>query len=87
MKYYWVSFTVDKVVWSGIKGVAATSSEISFQEVTKVMPLRLQRDLNEKFGKTRKYEPPVGYTTSESYTLLNWKEITLEEYAEFEKEF
>ena len=61
-------------------GGFAGSEVIECQTVTDKHPLQFQIDCNEKYHKN---ESPGGYTTKEEYTVVNWKEITKDEYEKY----
>ena len=81
-KYYWVLFKVIKYGWKP-NGISTGSSEILTQEVTGLHPLELQIQRKDMYGSEFLCEPPAGAKSREEYTLLNWKEITEQEYIDY----
>lgn len=80
-KYYWALFHITKNGWNE-KGMCKPESKFNSQHVIDVHPLIFQAEMNEKYGEEFEDEP-MGHTSREQFQLLNWKELTKEEYENF----
>lgn len=81
-KYYWVLFRVIRNSWDA-KGISKGVEEMHVEELADIHPILLMNERNEKYGKEHDDSPPFGHKARENYGLLNWKEISQEEYEEF----
>lgn len=81
-KYYWVLFKITKCGWDA-KGISTGRNEFNVQELSDTHPIQLQLDRNQEYGVEFDNSPPAGHKSREKYELLNWKEVTEEEYTQF----
>ena len=82
-KYYWALFEVKKYGWNE-KGISTGCSTMKHDDVLKIHPIQYEIDMNDKYGKEFTDEPPKGYKSREEWQLLNWKDITEEEFNKFD---
>ena len=75
--FYWAAFKVEKIVWFGDK--PAQVSEIYHQGCFDVHPLEVQKIRREKYG--QEFQVRENERSRERWELLNWKEITSEEFS------
>lgn len=82
-KHYFIVYECKRYGWKPERlGGTSTGSNISKnQHLTELHPLQWQIEQNEKYGK--QHEVGGGYTAREEYLVLNWIEISEEEYFKF----
>lgn len=80
-RYFFVYYECKSWGWSP-DGTSTGSDTQKAQTLIDTHPLQWQLEVNKKYDKER--EVAGGYKRRENYTVINWKEITLEEYKEFE---
>ena len=80
MKYYYVFYKCKCFGWKP-SGQSTGVSEIECQTIINIHPLQFQINCNEKYGK--EHETSGGHTAREEYTVVNWIELTKDEYDEY----
>ena len=80
MKYYFIFYQCTTYGWNS-EGVSTGSHTQLAQDIVDIHPLQWQIDCNKKYGKQH---PTHGdHTKREEYLVMNWKELTEEEYNKF----
>lgn len=81
-KYYWTLFKIVRHSWNA-EGMSKGCNTFHAQHMIDTHPLQFQHDMNEKYGREFEDSPPSGHKARENYELINWKELTKEEYEQF----
>ena len=81
--YYFVYYECKSYGWKP-KDMGGTSTGCNIQHcqtMTDIHPLQFQLDCNKKYGS--EHETSGGHTSREEYMVLNWIEVSKEEYKKF----
>jgi hypothetical protein len=85
-KYYFVFYECERTEWND--GYTMGSYIVKEQNIIDKHPIQFQLDCNEKYGFIQDHEGNIpidnkGYSHREDYKVINWVELTKEEYDEF----
>lgn len=79
-KYYFIVYECTRYGWKpeNMGGTSTGSHTLKYQELTDVHPLQWQLTQNKLYGK--QHDAGAGYTAREDYLILNWIEVSEEDY-------
>ena len=80
MKFYWILYECERNTWRKDGTFTRSALMKNIQIITTEHPLRWQIEASKKHEPRREYP---GGVESESYIILNWKELSEDEYNEF----
>ena len=80
-KYYFIVCEVTRWGWS-YTGTSTGMTKMNFQKLIDIHPIQWQSESNEKYGNERENSAGGG-KSKENYYLLNWIEISKEEYESY----
>jgi len=79
-KYYFIYYECYKVTWKD--NVVQSNVTMKCQDLCDIHPIQYQVDFNEEYGK--EHDNGYGGTTRETCLIMFWKELTGDEYSQFE---
>ncbi|MGD9697521.1 hypothetical protein [Acinetobacter sp.] len=82
MKYYWVKWKINSHKW--YESGQRSHNEFETDELIRNHPIRELIDRRKKYGEEHVADDFPKHRAREDYDLVNWKELTREEFEEFD---